>query len=77
MMNTKTIKLRVSRFNPASDSRPSFQEYDVECGDDTSLLAALEHIAKHVDTTLSFRYSCRHSVCGSCAIMVNGEPVLA
>lgn len=77
MMNTKTIKLRISRFNPALDTAPSLQEYEVKYDDDTSLLAALEHIAKHVDTTLSFRYSCRHSVCGSCAIMANKEPVLA
>lgn len=76
-MNTKTTRLRISRFNPAYDTAPAFQEYEVERNDDTSLLAALEHIAKHVDTTLSFRYSCRHSVCGSCAIMVNREPVLA
>lgn len=72
-----TVSLRVSRWNPERDTNPFFREYAIERGDDTSVLAALEYIFKNIDCTLGFRYSCRHGVCGSCAMMINGKPKLA
>ncbi len=40
------------------------------------LLDGLNHIKDHLDGTLSHRWACRMGVCGSCGMMVNGEPVL-
>jgi fumarate reductase iron-sulfur subunit len=40
------------------------------------VLDALNHIKDHMDGTLSYRWSCRMGVCGSCGMMVNGEPKL-
>jgi succinate dehydrogenase / fumarate reductase iron-sulfur subunit len=42
-----------------------------------NLLEALFRIQDEQDGTLSFRYSCRGAVCGSCAMRVNGKDVLA
>ena len=42
-----------------------------------NLLEALLRIQDEIDGTLSFRYSCRGAVCGSCAMKINGELVLA
>ena len=41
-----------------------------------SILEALTHIKDHIDSTLSYRWSCRMAICGSCGMMVNGKPKL-
>ena len=38
------------------------------------MLDALNYIKDQVDGTLTYRWSCRMGVCGSCGMMVNGEP---
>ena len=38
---------------------------------------ALQHIKDELDGTLSFRWSCRMAICGSCGMMVNGKPALS
>jgi fumarate reductase iron-sulfur subunit len=40
------------------------------------ILDALNYIKDKVDGTLSFRWSCRMGICGSCGMTVNGEPKL-
>ena len=40
------------------------------------MLDALNHIKDKVDGTLTYRWSCRMGICGSCGMMVNGEPKL-
>jgi fumarate reductase iron-sulfur subunit len=40
------------------------------------VLDALNYIKDHLDGTLSYRWSCRMGVCGSCGMMVNGDPSL-
>ena len=42
-----------------------------------SVLQALQYIKDHVDGTLSFRWSCRMAICGSCGMMIDGKPQLA
>ena len=44
---------------------------------DTTLLNALTYIKSHIDATLTFTAGCRASVCGTCAIRVNGKEELA
>lgn len=41
------------------------------------VLDALLHVRQHQDPTLSFRYSCRVGMCGSCAMVINGKEGLA
>jgi len=44
---------------------------------DTTLLHALTHIKATQDATLTFSAGCRASVCGTCAVRVNGKEELA
>ena len=76
MDNGSTIKLDVFRYHPERDSVPRFQEYEVPYHDDWVVLDALNWIKDHADGTLTYRWSCRMGVCGSCGMMVNGEPKL-
>ncbi|AFZ80427.1 hypothetical protein BEWA_032800 [Theileria equi strain WA] len=41
------------------------------------ILDALIKIKNEVDSTLTFRRSCREGICGSCAMNINGENGLA
>ncbi len=72
----KTVTLEVFRYQPEQDENPRFQSYSVPYRDDWVVLDALNHIKDHLDGTLSYRWSCRMGVCGSCGMMVNGEPKL-
>lgn len=54
----------------------AYEIYELEDGAYT-LLECLQKIKHEIDTTLSFSSGCRSSVCGSCAMRVNGSEVLA
>jgi fumarate reductase iron-sulfur subunit len=54
----------------------SYVEYDV-LSSDVTLLEVLNEIKSKVDATLAYSSGCRSSVCGSCAVRVNGKEVLA
>ena len=41
------------------------------------VLDALIKIKNEVDSTLTFRRSCREGICGSCAMNINGQNTLA
>ncbi len=70
------IELEVFRFRPDDHPEPHFDRYQVPSRPDWVVLDALNHVKNEVDATLSFRWSCRMGVCGSCGMMVNGEPRL-
>jgi len=76
-MSRETVDLAVFRYNPESDSEPKFQDYRVPYHDDWLVLDALNYTKDHLDRSLSYRWSCHMAVCGSCGMMVNGEPTLA
>jgi fumarate reductase iron-sulfur subunit len=70
------IALEVTRFSPERDKTPSVQSFDVPLRKEWVVLDALNYVKDKVDGSLSFRWSCRMGVCGSCGMMVNGEPKL-
>src|SRR5919197_3620278 len=72
----KTVTLEVFRYLPDQGEQPRFQTYSVPFREDWVVLDALNHIKDHIDGTLSYRWSCRMGVCGSCGMLVNGEPKL-
>ena len=51
-------------------------DYTVPFSEDLVVLDALNHIKDDLDGTLSFRWSCRMGICGSCGMTVNGKPRL-
>ena len=74
---TRTIGIECLRYNPESDSAPHYQSYDVPFTDDMSVLQGLQYIKDELDGSLSFRWSCRMAICGSCGSMVDGVPRLS
>jgi fumarate reductase iron-sulfur subunit len=75
-MSERLLSIEVLRYDPEQDSEPRFQSYEVPCQNDWAILDGLNYIKENLDTTLAFRWSCHMMVCGSCGMMVNGEPVL-
>ena len=73
----KTIDVEVLRYRPEQESEPVWQRYTVPYTDDMSVLQALQQIKDDQDGSLSFRWSCRMAICGSCGMMVNGKPHLS
>jgi len=71
-----TITLSVSRYRPEQESEPTFQDYEVPFRKNWAILDALNYVKDELDGSLSFRWSCRMGVCGSCGMMVNGQPTL-
>ena len=72
-----TVTLEVARYHPERDERPTFERYDVPNRSEWVVLDALNYLKDYVDGTLSYRWSCRMGICGSCGIMLNGVPKLA
>jgi succinate dehydrogenase / fumarate reductase iron-sulfur subunit len=69
---------RIYRFDPDSGENPRMDSYQVDmaaCG--PMVLDALIKIKNEVDSTLTFRRSCREGICGSCAMNIDGVNTLA
>ena len=73
----KELTVRISRFDPVKDEAAHLENYTVNVNDGARVLHVLHAIHDTLDPSLSFRYSCASGQCGSCAVRVNGEPVLA
>ena len=76
-MKRKLLTLRIKRFHNEREPQQWIETFQVEPRKGMNLLEALLRIQDEQDGTLSFRYSCRGAVCGSCAVRVNGKDVLA
>ena len=72
------VTIKVKRFDPeAADPQPFWQDFTVEIDDKGTVLDALIKIREDNDGALSLRCSCRSSICGSCAVRINGHAGLA
>ncbi|MDA8103008.1 MAG: succinate dehydrogenase iron-sulfur subunit [Nitrospiraceae bacterium] len=72
-----TVHLKIKRYNPEVDTRPHWEEYEVQMSPGDRVLDALHQVKWTIDGTLSFRRSCAHGVCGSDAVVINGQNMLA
>ena len=69
---------RVYRWDPDSGNNPRMDTYEIDldkCG--PMVLDAIIYIKNELDTTLTFRRSCREGICGSCAMNIGGTNTLA
>lgn len=73
----KDLTVKIRRFDPDTDREPYYMTCTVKVNDGARVLHVLHAIHDTIDPTLSYRYSCASGQCGSCAVRVNGEPVLA
>lgn len=71
------VTLRVKRFEAGWDREPYWAEYEVEAEPTDRVLDLLHAVKWHQDSTLAFRRSCGHGVCGSDAMLINGRNRLA
>jgi succinate dehydrogenase / fumarate reductase iron-sulfur subunit len=69
----KTTTIRIQRFNPDKDKKPYLDEFTITPTPDTTVLDALHMVKAEQDGSVTFRRSCRHAICGSCAMNVNGS----
>jgi succinate dehydrogenase / fumarate reductase iron-sulfur subunit len=75
---TRTRTFKVYRYDPESGDNPRWDSFEVDldaCG--PMVLDALLYIKNTMDSTLTFRRSCREGVCGSCAMNIGGRNTLA
>ncbi len=68
------MKFKIYRFDGEEES---YDTYDVPNEEGQTVLDALFYIQENIDDSLSFRYSCRGAVCGSCAMLIDKVPRLA
>ncbi|WP_424134847.1 succinate dehydrogenase iron-sulfur subunit [Roseomonas chloroacetimidivorans] len=74
--NVRSFK--IYRWDPDTGENPRMDTYEIDldkCG--PMVLDALIKIKNEVDTTLTFRRSCREGICGSCAMNIDGLNTLA
>ena len=71
------VHFRIKRFDPTTDERPYYKDYDVELEESDRVLDGLNAIKWDQDGTLTYRRSCAHGVCGSDAMRINGKNRLA
>ena len=69
---------RVYRWNPDDGENPTLDTYTIDQADTAPMvLDALIKIKNEIDTTLTFRRSCREGVCGSCSMNIDGTNTIA
>lgn len=59
------------------NSSPHVQTYELEAEPGNTVLDCLNRIKWEQDGSLAFRKNCRNTICGSCAMRINGRPALA
>ncbi len=74
----RKLHFSVFRHNPHDpDSTPHMQEYEIDEAPRMTLFQALTQIREELDPSLQFDFVCRSAICGSCGMLVNGQPKLA
>ena len=75
----KNVKVfKIYRYDPDAGTNPSLDSFEIDldaCG--PMVLDALLKIKNEIDSTLTFRRSCREGICGSCAMNIDGTNTLA
>ncbi|OGO52773.1 MAG: hypothetical protein A2148_05150 [Chloroflexi bacterium RBG_16_68_14] len=72
------VHLKVKRYDPeAGDEAPRYSHYSIDVPEYATVLDSLLQVRDYEDGTLALRYSCRSSICGSCALRINGRAYLA
>ncbi len=69
---------KVYRWDPDTGENPNLDTYEIDldkCG--PMVLDAIIYIKNELDSTLTFRRSCREGICGSCAMNIGGTNTLA
>ena len=76
MAKNQKVTLTLREFDPEKKCFEK-KQYSLVVSNLTTVLDALLVIKESVDPKVSFRYSCRMGICGSCGMVINGKPSLA
>ena len=71
------LAFTIRRYHPELDAAPHDETYRLDVSRGMTVLDALIRIKNELDGRLTFRYSCRSAICGSCAMTINGAEKLA
>ncbi len=71
------VKLRVSRSDPESGDGVRYESHTLDVPDYATVLEVLLQVRDELDESLAFRCSCLSTICGSCAMRINGQARLA
>ncbi|WP_066052396.1 succinate dehydrogenase/fumarate reductase iron-sulfur subunit [Robertmurraya korlensis] len=69
-----TLYIKIRRFD---GKKEWYQGYHLPYEKGRTVLWALTTIREQMDPTLVFTSACRHAICGSCAVTINGNAFLA
>ena len=76
-ITTQKVNFKVFRFNADEDYLPYYEDYELDVTSEDVVLDVLNKIKWENDGSFSYRRSCRHGICGTCAMKVNGRATLA
>ena len=77
--SAKNVKnFSIYRWSPEDDKNPRMDVFEIDLDDcGPMVLDALIKIKSEVDSSLTFRRSCREGICGSCSMNIDGTNTLA
>jgi succinate dehydrogenase iron-sulfur subunit len=71
-------RFKIYRWDPEGEGNPSLDTFEIDLADcGPMVLDALIKIKNEIDSTLTFRRSCREGICGSCSMNIDGVNTLA
>jgi len=76
MQETYRITLKIKRYDP-DRNRSWVQDYQLEAGRILRFVDVFRKINNDLDPSLAWNSSCEHAQCGTCAVVINGRPMLA
>jgi len=71
------VNFKIYRFNPSVEAEPHYDIFTVAAEPNERILDCLNRIRWQKDSTLAFRMSCAHGICGSDGLTINGQASLA
>ncbi len=71
------VRVRLYRFDPAVDSAPRYEAYEVPHAPHMRIMDVLDYVHENMAIDFGYRWLCGSKKCGTCAVNVNGSPRLA
>ena len=72
-----TVTAEIKRYDPSQDTQARYEKFEVTGLSNMSVLDVVRSIYEHQSPDLAYQFACRVGRCGTCAMRVNGRPVLA
>lgn len=71
------LKIALLRYHPEKKPKPQYDHFLVHYKKGMTVLDVLQYIYQKLDSTLAYRFECRQGICGTCAVTLDGKPVLS